>query len=698
MALAQRAPRLANGRRIVRASAVMVFGTGLALSGARVVGTRLEPILLVPVLVASLVGWLTARLTMVARVACQVVAFVGSGMIVTYASDGTAADFAHGLLARAASARHDQLAEPEVRDDLRRARSADLCRRGGVHGAGHAHPVARAGSCARSCPPWWRSSPSAHLTGSQWAPVLCAAVGAFLLLWIGFDDRVASMRAGAWLAVLIGVATLAASLAVAISHRADPRHTDDVNRELSLLDPLSEVAAQLNAAQPTPIYRVESAALDQLHRWRTAALDVYNGESWSADGRLTPVGSRLGSSTGAEPVSVRITALSEDTVVWATPGALLRTGNPVETDPDRRVVRILGDARPAFNEFTVEPLADFDSATTGPRLAQPTDIEKSYSQRANEITGGFGTIGEQVARLAQTLHEEYTLNSSDPGGVQQNLIDRFLRDSKVGNKEQFITGFVLLARSFGVDARIATGYLLDAHAPSAEITTADAAAWAEVRVASGWVDVDVLPEDSTVPEILENQSGRAVTPPAAQPLQPSAVDQADADEDTDTAVPPADPGPWASVRLWALRVAIGSGVLMCPLVVFAAVVMWKKVRRRKGLKASDPAKRVSTAWVLATDALVDAGVTLQSSQTNAELVEAGVTSQPGAGAPLGRLQRHADAVMFTTAACDPTRATDAVAQLRAIEESIRSSSSRWWQLKWRLSTRSLRRRTKSPLR
>jgi hexulose-6-phosphate isomerase len=44
-------PALTNGRRVVRALAVLAFATGLALSGARVVGTRFEPVLLVPAVV-----------------------------------------------------------------------------------------------------------------------------------------------------------------------------------------------------------------------------------------------------------------------------------------------------------------------------------------------------------------------------------------------------------------------------------------------------------------------------------------------------------------------------------------------------------------------------------------------------------------------------------------------------------------------
>ena len=155
---------------------------------------------------------------------------------------------------------------------------------------------------------------------------------------------------------------------------------------------------------------------------------------------------------------------------------------------------------------------------------------------------------------------------------------------------------------------------------------------------------------------------------------------------------------WVVVRLWLLRGGLFTGLLLWPFVVFAAVVSWRKWRRRKGLKAADPARRVSTAWILATDALIDAGATLLPSHTNAELVAAGIEAQPAAGPPLGRLQRHADAVTFTSAMCDPERAADAVEQLRAIESNIRNSSTRWWRWKWWLSMRSLRRQSQSPLR
>lgn len=691
-------PGLANGRRLVRALAVMMFGAGLALSAARVVGTRFEAVFLVPAGLAVLLGWLTARLPIVVRVVAQATAFVGSGFLVVYASDGSAADFGHGLLDGPRQVVTTTWPSPKW-TTIFVALAALIF-------------VASAVSIDLAMRVRWRASALAPLIvamvamiavgapdGPQWPAVLLAAAAAFTLLWIGLDDRVASVRAGAVVAVVTGLAALITTVgvSVAVAQRANPRHGAEAKRELSLLDPLAEVAAQHDATPAINLYEVESSSLSQLHLWRTAALDVYNGESWSTNGRLTPTGSRIDAGSGAPEATVKITALRSDTVLWALPGRLLRTTSPVETDSQRRVVRILGAGRPAVTTFTVEPTPLFDPATAGqPATIQASAIESSYNKLAMNLAG-TGTVAQQVANLAATLHG-YTFNSKTPGGVQQNLVNAFLNTTQVGNREQFVTAFVLLARSLGVDARIATGYQITSESPTYTITTKDAVAWPEVRVATGWVGVDFLPNDSTAPDAAAAQAGSSETPPAALAPDPARVDQADPNPPSPAPVLPQKPGRWSAVRVWALRGGLFAGLLLWPIVVFAAVVTLKKLRRRKGLKAPDPARRVSTAWTLATDALVDAGATLSSSHTNAELVAAGLATQPGASAPLGRLQRHADAVTFASASCDPARAADAVDQLRLLEASIRNSSSRWWRWKWWLSTRSLRRRTQSPLR
>ena len=688
---------LTNGRRLVRAVAVLVFATGLALSGARVVGTRFEPVLLVPGVLAVFVGWLLSRLAFVARVIGQLLTFVGSGISVAYAADGTSTDFGRGLFDGPRQVITTAWPSPRF-PTIFVALGALIF-------------VASAVSIDLAMRLRWRALAIAPMVvalialiavgapdGPQWQAVLFAATASFALLWIGLDDRVASIRSGVLVAVSAGLAALLASVGVsiAVAERANPRHGEAANRDLSLLDPLAQVAAQKTADPPTDLYTVKSSSLGLMQHWRVAALDVYNGESWATSGQLAPIGNRLDGGTTAADATVTVTAEQHETDLWVTSGRLLRSTAPVETDSERRVVRILGGERPISTTFTVEPEGQFGAATAGTMTIQPTEIESSYSQYAKTLAGS-GTVAQQIAKLASVLSDDYRLNRATPGGVQQNLVDRFLRSTKVGNLEQFVTGFVLLARSLGVDARIATGYTITPAGSTSTISTSNADAWPEVRTAAGWVTVDLAPQES---QITPDQpaAGRPETPAAAQPQSPPQVAQTDTSPPAVAPPLPLKAGRWSKVRIWVLRGGLFTGLLLWPFAVFSTIVTWKKLRRRKGLKAPDPARRVSTAWTLATDALIDAGAALQPSHTNAQLVAAGVQTQPAAGPPLGRLQRHADAVTFATAACDPQRAADAVDQLRLVESSIRNSSTRWWRWKWWLSTRSLRRRTQSPLR
>ncbi|HVE19530.1 MAG TPA: hypothetical protein VNB52_10605, partial [Ilumatobacteraceae bacterium] len=369
------APAMTNGRRSVRALAVLVFGVGLALSSARVVGTRFEPVLLIPVILAIGVGWILTPLHGITRAIGQAVTFAGTCVLVAYLSDGTAADAGRGLLDGPRQVVTTSWPSPRfptifvalaALTYLACATAIDLAMRARWRALAIVPMlVGMVALIAVGAP-----------DGAQWQAVLFGAAASFVLLWIGLDDRVASVRSGLLVAVAVGLAALVTtvSVTVAVADRANPRRGEAANSQLALLDPLAETAAQKDVTPARDLYEVQSPALGQLHRWRSASLDVYNGESWSTSGRLTPVGNRLDEATGAEQVTVRVTAIRADTLLWVSAGRLLRSTSPVETDADRRVVSIVGTARPAVTVFTLEPLKDFDPATAGTlRTVQPTD-------------------------------------------------------------------------------------------------------------------------------------------------------------------------------------------------------------------------------------------------------------------------------------------------------------------------------------
>ncbi len=399
-------PGLTNGRRIVRALAVLVFACGLSLSAARVVGTRVEPILFIPAGLAVLVGWSMSRMRIVARVLGQLAGFVASGLLVAYAAEGTAASFVRGLVDGPRQVITTAWPSPRFPTIfvalgsliyLATAISIDLAMR--VRWRAMAIVPMVVGLVALIAV----GAPD----GAQWQALALGAAASFVLLWIGLDDRVASIRSGMMVAVSAGLAALLVTLGVgvAVADRADPRTREPADSQLALLDPLADVTSQTAVDPPIALYAVDSPSLPALHQWRLSALDVYNGEAWSTSGRLLPVGNRLDEPTGADVTNVQVTVDRDDVDLWVSPGLILRSSSPVEADGRRRVIRIIGEERPAVTVFTVEPLKEFDPDTVGAvATVQPTEIESSFTLLATPLAG-TGTVAQQVASLAAALHD-----------------------------------------------------------------------------------------------------------------------------------------------------------------------------------------------------------------------------------------------------------------------------------------------------
>ena len=366
-------------------------------------------------------------------------------------------------------------------------------------------------------------------------------------------------------------------------------------------------------------------------------------------------------------------------------------------------LRLVEQARPATVELTVEPsspLGPADQITVA--TSSPSDIENSFAAFAAGLVPTATTVTERVRGIAAKLTATYELDSRPSGpGTQEGLIDEFVRDKKrPGTREQFLTSFVLLARSVGAEARVATGYEVTLTDGIGSISTSDARSWAEVLTTDGiWRSIDVVPNtsDPIAETPAEEGGGQAGLPDQPPPA-------AEAESSNETIDPVAEPTANSNTRVEdAVRILsrVGAAVLVLialPLLVVALTILLIKRRRRVGLRSTDPARRVVTAWTLASDALVDAGAELRHSTTNAEVVQIGAEMRPHAEPSLRSLQVHADSSVFSAAAVDPDAAQRAVTELRAIETAIAKSSTLRWRARWWLSTRSLRRSTRSPLR
>jgi transglutaminase-like putative cysteine protease len=531
--------------------------------------------------------------------------------------------------------------------------------------------------------------------GKVWPPAVLLAVSAALLALLRRAQAARlSVRSVGGLAV--GVAVAVALVVVnADAVRSDPRSITAPLSELSVVDPISEVIAQRRAEETIDLYRVTTDDGSLPRRWRTAVVGGYTGEGWTVAGAVRPVGLQISSADEADTQVLQVELLRSDQTLLAVPGRLVRSDLSLATDVDRTLFRVLPGARSGDIEVVrVDDLPATFSGRVG--SVQPSEAEQSFSQVAISLAGA-GSPAEKITTLSDRMRTDFELDDSVGGGMQQPLLTLFLNDTRRGTTEQFVSGFVLMARSLGIDARVATGYELSDLAAGL-ITTDDASMWVEVRTDDGYRAVDVLPEPAVEepdePDLP--QTGQA--PPAVQPPDPPQSEETDDEEIPETVTPPPAPTWWDRVRPWVLRATLGLAALVLLGVAATLMVLVVKARRRSGLRNGPPESRIRRAWTLATDELVDAKVPLRPNDSTRAIADAGATAFPQAAAAMSSLALIADRATFSARPCAPEHADFAVALLTDVQDGMRLDTPWRERVRRTMSPRSLLPGSRSPLR
>lgn len=514
-------------------------------------------------------------------------------------------------------------------------------------------------------------------------------------------------------AVVLAIAIVAVGMSATIAwaDRADPRRTEQAQSTASLLDSVESVVALRQADPPVDLFRVtdRSTLIGQSlpARWRLAALDTYDGQRWISMVTLRPIGERLGlptppSPNAPPPIRYDAEALSDDVDLVPFPGRPLSVSADVETDTGRTVVRMIDRPEPGD---TVQALAEAPPSTAAAANA------RFASRQIDELSGAFTELAENIAGEGDELQRLQQIESTmrdwelDPGaagsGQQMFFIERFVTETRRGTREQFVSAFVLLARSLGLDTRIATGFVVPPDQLSSPITLSSphAAVWPEVSLGElGWLPFDPVPpaestDEEAPPPPPEAQSPAAAQPPAAPPVDPAEdVDETTLDEAT-------GPGRWSSLGTWLVRAATVAVIAIGPLLIAVAAILLVKWSRRRGRRrAGDAEQQVRGAWANTTDSLVDAGLTIAPAWTDDRIAESAAPLAPTAPHEMRRLAAMATMVTFGPTEESWRLVDDAIATSSTIDAAIRADRTRWQRLRWRLSLRSLRRGTRSPVR
>jgi hypothetical protein len=551
--------------------------------------------------------------------------------------------------------------------------------------------------------------------GVTWSWLVGLAVVSIVFALLRNDgtlaDRMLLLRGERRLLGLLAAAIIMvvlASVPVSLDGRADPRRNDPAQQTAPLLDPIEATLALRAIDPPADLHVVTStdgAALPT--RWRTAALSAYDGRRWSPSLTLRPIGSTLGPA-GGPTIDTGVSFLSHNLTLVPLPGPPVSVDEAVETDADRTVVRLAERPTPGDVVGVVAnaPAAPNAAADVGVANRLVDESASGLTQLAEGLAGGGNSL-DRLRQLETTMRNDFVLDDNvQGGGLEQALIDRFLRDTQRGTNEQFATSFVLLARSLGIEARVATGFLAGgadgATAPGQPLvlTSADAHVWPEVQLADGsWVAYDPVPDTEATDDAPPAPEPQVQTPAAPQPpIAPPPESDTEATDDDDEADTSADSA-LSTALIWVARASITLGVVVLPLLIAAALIVGAKYRRRRRrLSASDPVERIRGAWASATDVLVDAGLHIGASSTDSEIAADGAPLVPDASPQLRRLASLSSAATFGRPRHPDVLAEDALSCLGSIERSVVTLRTRWQRLRWRLSLRSLRLATRSPVR
>jgi transglutaminase-like putative cysteine protease len=254
--------------------------------------------------------------------------------------------------------------------------------------------------------------------------------------------------------------------------------------------------------------------------WRGEVFDIWDGSGWSrSDTRVVPLARANGEvqlQTDPLDIGAQSGELFEQTFQIETGYSelLFAAPSPISVESDKLIVgRPDGTAGvvDGFGEGTVYTVTSRRAEVTEAALRRadaipvPDDIRDRYAQPpmttarvqqlAEQITANEPTTYRKIRAIERWLGEntEYSLDAPlSPDGV--DVVDHFLFESRVGWCEQVASSLVVLARSVGIPARLATGFVpgeVDKLTGRFIVREKDAHAWTEIYFPGvGWQGFD----------------------------------------------------------------------------------------------------------------------------------------------------------------------------------------------------------------
>ncbi|WP_134766330.1 transglutaminase domain-containing protein [Nocardioides sp. 1609] len=359
------------------------------------------------------------------------------------------------------------------------------------------------------------------------------------------------------------------------------------------------------------------------HRLRFAALDRYDGQSWTADNDSDPerdddrflhVSESIENPASGPEQEVVVQATQHWRMPWVPTAGAVRSiafqgadtglGSDVLYNPATQTALLPGgldpDVRYTFSSVDTDRLADRRVERS---MALDEDLYERLQVLDQVVT--YWTIGaytpmdalfkvaEGIRKVGRYSHGQEPWEGSITAGHDlRRLTDDFLLSSPtVGDEEQYAAAMALLANRMRIPARVVVGAVVP---KDGVVRGSDVSAWVEIRADDGtW---RTIPSDVFMSRKPPDRLGAsAPTDRDYEPPNDAEPDLPDAEPEQDDPARP-DRADGGGLSWWVLLVPL---VLVLALTVPAV----KAVRRRRRRRA----RRVSSRYAGAWDELVDHG-------------------------------------------------------------------------------------------
>jgi transglutaminase-like putative cysteine protease len=375
---------------------------------------------------------------------------------------------------------------------------------------------------------------------------------------------------------------------------------------------------------------------------------------------------------------------------WEADGMTIATSNASTRGQDYQVTSRVPEPTREQLAAVVQP------STPSPYLQRnlelPVDLPAVIRTTAQEVTAAATTDYERALALqdyfrsAQFRYSEEAPVEEGYDGNGMDVIARFL-DEKVGYCVHYASAMAVMARSLGVPARVAVGYLPGDRRGTKDgrtvfqVGTQDLHTWPELYFeGAGWLKFEPTPGRGNLAEYA------SPAPVDAPSLEPSAAPTtaAPAAPTTPAEPGPNDPGAASAGAVDDAGVPAGivaAALLLLALLTPAALRALRRSRRRTALlRGRAPA---SVAWSEVQDTALDFGIPVRSTDTPrafATDLAGGLGGDPVAGAALlglrEALERERFAASGSTEAVSAERGRELVAWVAEVSAGLAAHSSR----------------------